>query len=206
MPVREISARPRGRMSSTKASTFSLAPVSSKTKLLTLVSTTRARKGFGDAQGFDAAVTGGNHFDQCHFAGDVRAFARQVGDFVDGNKAVELRLDLFDDHGRAAGDHVDAALVAVGIDGCHGQAIDIIASAGKQADDAREHAGLVLSRARRSSRTESLPPPSDEHQPFISNARDIGVMLGGRGSFRCARRRTGSSGSNSHRARLQCRQ
>ncbi len=63
---------------------------------------------------------------------------------MDWNHAVKLGFDLFD-HRRSSsgydGDTGQMALV-VGFGNC--QAVDVIATAGKQADDAGQHASLVI--------------------------------------------------------------
>ena len=63
---------------------------------------------------------------------------------MDGHDAAELRDDLLDDLRRAGGDHGDARAVPLMVHLRDRQALDVVAAPGKEADDAREHAGLVV--------------------------------------------------------------
>src|SRR5581483_2889232 len=83
----------------------------------------------GDAQRLDTLFTGADHFDQCHFTCDVWPFAREGGDAMHRHQAVELRLDLLDDHFGAGGYDVDARAVAVAFHRGDGKAVDVIATA-----------------------------------------------------------------------------
>src|SRR4051794_3390846 len=74
----------------------------------------------------------------------MRAFVGQVADPVDRHQPVELVLDLLDDHAGAAGDDGDARNLLFRIDLRHGQALDVVATAGEQADDTGQHARLVI--------------------------------------------------------------
>ncbi len=76
IPVRETSARPRSRIRSMKASSFSDAPVSSKTKLPSRGVDDPGAERIGDAQRLDPLLAGADHLHQRHFARDVRAFHR----------------------------------------------------------------------------------------------------------------------------------
>ena len=79
-----------------------------------------------------------------HVAREMRAFLRKIGNLVHRHQPVELRLDLLDHHFGARGDDVDAAAAALVLNRGHRQALDVVAAAGEQADDARQHAGLVF--------------------------------------------------------------
>jgi hypothetical protein len=57
---------------------------------------------------------------------------------------LELRLDLVDHLRGAGGDDGDAAAVAGVVDLGHGQAVDVVAAPREEADDAGQHAGLVV--------------------------------------------------------------
>ena len=63
---------------------------------------------------------------------------------VDRHEPVELLLDLLDHHRRAGGDDGDARQVRAVLGLRHRQALDVVAAAGKQADDAGQHARLVF--------------------------------------------------------------
>ena len=98
----------------------------------------------GDAHGLDALFAGADDFHQCQFTGNVGSVHGQVGDAMHRDQPVELGLDLFDHHAGAGRDDVDAAMQAGGIDRRDRQAVDVVAATRKQADDAREDAGLVV--------------------------------------------------------------
>lgn len=95
-------------------------------------------------------------FDEGEFAGEVWAFAGEVGDAVDRDEAVELGFDLVDHQFGAGGDDGDAAFAAVVFDRGDGEAVDIVAAAGEQADDAGEDAGFVFDEHGDGSRAEGL--------------------------------------------------
>ena len=97
-----------------------------------------------DSQRFDPLLAGGDDFDERELALDVGAFATQVGDLVDRHQAIELRLDLLDDHGRAQGHQIDAGESLAALDLGDGQALDIVAAPGEEADDPRQNPRLVL--------------------------------------------------------------
>ncbi len=78
---------------------------------------------------------------QRHFAFQRRAFDGEVGDAVHRHQALQLVLDLLDDHRRAGGHDGDAREVLRGIDLGHRQALDVVAAAREQADDAGEDTG-----------------------------------------------------------------
>src|SRR3954470_16924922 len=98
----------------------------------------------GDAQALDPAVAGPGNLDQRQFTLDMRAFVVQLAHPVDRYQPVQLVLDLLDDHAGAAGHDGDARHLLLGIDLGHGQAFDIVATAGKQADDTGQNARLVI--------------------------------------------------------------
>src|SRR4051794_22558243 len=98
----------------------------------------------GDAQALDPALSRPGNLDQRQFALDMRAFVGQVAHPVDRHQPVELVLDLLDDHAGAAGHDGDARHLLLGIDLRDGEAFDVVATAGEQADDAGEHARLIV--------------------------------------------------------------
>jgi hypothetical protein len=65
-------------------------------------------------------------------------------DIVDRHQTSELGLDLLDHRGCAGGDDGDAREVAQLVGLGHGQALDIVAAPGEQADDAGQHTGFVV--------------------------------------------------------------
>ncbi len=200
---------PSGIRSDRRRPSFSVLPVISKTKLPVVASTTRARKASA-RRSASARRCRCEHLDQRHLAGDVRALAGEVGDAVDRHQAVELRLDLLDHHLGARRHDVDAAAAALVVDRRHGQAVDVVAAAGEQPDDAGEHAGLVLDQDGDGCGTIGADrwrghggDPSDQDHPLVG---DLGRTAGHarrRGSSRCARRRSGSSGTRSPSGRRQ---
>src|SRR6185312_8517437 len=98
----------------------------------------------GQPQGFDALLAGARHLDERQLALDMGALVGQVAHDVDGHQARELRLDLLDDHARARGHDGDARQAILGVDLGHGQALDVVAAARKQSDDARQDARLIV--------------------------------------------------------------
>ena len=60
------------------------------------------------------------------------------------HQPIELVLDLLDHHRRAAGDDGDAREMLLVLGLGDGERVDVVAAAGEQADDARQHAGLVV--------------------------------------------------------------
>src|SRR4029077_1830328 len=68
----------------------------------------------------------------------------EVAHRVYRHEAPQLRLDLLDDHGRAGGHHGDAREALLAVDLGYGEALDVVAAAGEQADHAGEYAGLVV--------------------------------------------------------------
>ena len=108
-PVRATSTRPSGRIRAMKASTFSGAPVSSKTKLSSVVSTTLARKTSASAHRLDPLLAGAGDLDQRELALHRRALDGQVVHVVDRHEPAELGLDLLDHRRRAGGHDGDAA-------------------------------------------------------------------------------------------------
>ena len=87
---------------------------------------------------------GADHLDQRHLARDVRAFRGQVGTRCTGTSRSSCALICSITISRAGGDDVDARAAALVIDRRDGQAVDVVAAAGEQADDARQDAGLVV--------------------------------------------------------------
>ncbi len=72
------------------------------------------------------------------------------------HQSVELVLDLLDHHRRAGGDDGNKRQVLGVLGFRHRQRVDIVAAAGEQADDAREHARLVVDQHRQSVRDVTL--------------------------------------------------
>src|SRR4051812_18749242 len=105
-------------------------------------------KRVGDAQRLDAYLAGADNLYQRHLAGDVRALARQVGHAMHRYEAIELRLDLLDDHFRAGRHDVDPRAGPAAFHRRHCEAVDVIAAAGEQADDAGQDARLVFDQDR----------------------------------------------------------
>ena len=67
---------------------------------------------------------------------------------VNRHDTAQLRLDLLDHLRGAGGDHGDAAEVSGVIDFGDGQAFDVVAAAGEQADDTGQNAGFVFNQQR----------------------------------------------------------
>src|SRR5208282_1446597 len=101
-------------------------------------------EGVGEAERLHAVIAGAAHLDHGEFALDRRARRRQVDDAVHRHQAVKLVLDLLEHHGRAAGHDGDAREMLFVLGLGDGERVDIVTAAGKQPDDAREHAGLVV--------------------------------------------------------------
>src|SRR5690606_6659584 len=89
-----------------------------------------------DPQRFHAGFAAPSDLDQRELAADIRPFVGQVGNRADRHQPTELRLDLLDDHARAGGHDGDAGKPVLWIDLGHRQALDIVATAGEQPDDA----------------------------------------------------------------------
>ena len=121
------------------------APVSSNTKLSAVVSMTRARK-------MSATRSASTRSAPAPF--DLRPAParappppgrrRRPATLRDLHHPLELRLDLRQDAGRAAGDDGDARGVGRVVGLGHRQALDIVAARGEQADHAVQHARLVV--------------------------------------------------------------
>jgi hypothetical protein len=74
---------------------------------------------------------------------------RQVDHPVHRHDALELVLDLFQHMRRAARHDGDARQMLLVLGLRDRQAVDIVAATGKQADDARQHARLVVDQHRK---------------------------------------------------------
>ena len=130
------------------------APVSSKMKCSVLASTTLGAKRFGQPQRFDPRISRPGDLDQSEFTRDRLVLTkfpcpeRQIDDAMDRHDALELMADLLQHMWRAARDDGDARqmLVMLGLGDC--QALDVVAAAGKQPDDTRQHARLVVNQHR----------------------------------------------------------
>ena len=79
-----------------------------------------------------------------HLALDKRALVGQIVDLVHRHQARQLRLDLFDDHPRAGRHDGDPRQAVLAVDLGDGKAFDIVAAPGKQPDDARQDARLIV--------------------------------------------------------------
>ena len=101
-------------------------------------------EGVGQAQSLDAALACACHFHQRHFALDAGRVARQVHNLMNRHKPFKLRLDLLNHHRRRRGDNGDARRMSRIVHLGHRQALDIIAAARKQPDNARENPRLVV--------------------------------------------------------------
>src|SRR3546814_5979236 len=92
----------------------------------------------GDAQAFDALLAAAGYLDQGEFAGDMRPLYGQVVHIVHRHQAAELSLDMLDHGGRARGDTGDARQMGGVSHLGDVQVLDIVPTAGKQADYAGE--------------------------------------------------------------------
>ena len=150
MPVRQTSIRPSGFMIATNWSIFDDLPVISKMKCSIVASTTLAWKASARRSVSARLLAAAGDLDQRHFALDrpfLAEFAgphRQIDDAVNRHDALELRLDLLQHLRRAARDDGDARQMRLMLGLRDRQALDIVAAAGEQADDAGKHARLVV--------------------------------------------------------------
>src|SRR5665213_1942433 len=98
---------------------------------------------FREPQRLDPVVVAGGDLDHRQFALDRAAAQREIGDFADRDQTLQLVADLLD-RLRRAGGHDGYAREMLGMgDFGDGQALDVVAAAGKQPDDAGKHARLV---------------------------------------------------------------
>ena len=79
----------------------------------------------------------------------MRAECGEVADALYGDDLAELCFDLFENIGCSAGHDGDAGILFFVVGFGDGEAFDVIAAAGKQADDAREDAGLIVANDRK---------------------------------------------------------
>ena len=99
---------------------------------------------FGNAQRLNARVALACNFHQREFALDAAAGIADIDYLCDGDEAEQLLLDLLEHVIGAGGDDSDARLVRVAVDLGDRQRLDVVATGGEQADDAGEHARLVV--------------------------------------------------------------
>ena len=147
-PVRATSIRPSGRIRPTKALSLVVLPTISKTNDSLVEIDDAGAEDVGDAQRFHSLLAVAADLDQRQFALDMRAVDGEIAHPVHRHQPVELRLDLIDDHRRAGGDDGDARDVAAGIDLGDGEALDVVAAPGEQADHPGEDARLVVDQDR----------------------------------------------------------
>ena len=96
----------------------------------------------------DPVLAGAGDLEHPQLALDAWPFNGQIVHTVNRYDPPKLGLDLLD-HGRcAAGDDGDTRPMTFVIDFGDSQAVDIIAPARKQTDDARQHAGLIFDQNR----------------------------------------------------------
>src|SRR3954471_2461608 len=140
-------------------------------------------------QRLDAMLALSANLDHCKLALDRAFRQRHVDDAIHRDHAVELMLDLLDHHRRARRDDGDAREMLLALGLRDREALDVVAAPREQADDAREHAGLVL----------------HEHRKRVRLVRVVAFLdeIGGCGLVHCrplhsrryavARRATGAS-------------
>src|SRR5690606_26324790 len=96
------------------------------------------------AQRLDPLLALADHFHKRHFTLDARPVGGEVRDFMHRHETVELRLDLLDHHGGAAGDDGDARQVGLLVDTGHRQPLNALSAHREQADHPRQHAELII--------------------------------------------------------------
>ena len=87
---------------------------------------------------------GADDFDHRQLPRQMRSLPAQIRQAMHWHQAVELGLDLLDHHLGSGSDDVDAAARAGFVHRGHGEAVDVVAPAGEQPDDAGQDASLVL--------------------------------------------------------------
>jgi hypothetical protein len=98
----------------------------------------------GDAQGLHPLVAGPGDLDQRQLALDEIADLGQVADPAHRDQAFQLGADLVQHLRRPRGDDGDPRQVAFHVDLGDGEAFDVVAASGEQADDPGQHARLVV--------------------------------------------------------------
>ena len=121
------------------------APVISNTKLVCVVSTTRARKISRDAHRFDPLARRCRQPSPAPFRARCPALAVvQLVTRCTGTRRRSCASICSITSRRAGGDDGDARGVRGVIDFGHRQAFDVVAATGEQPDDARQHARLIV--------------------------------------------------------------
>ena len=143
-----------------------------------------------------------------HLPFDAWLLRRDVHDPVHWNEASELRFDLLDHGGRSRGHNRNARGMRRPVGFRDGEAFDVIAAAGEQTDDARQHAGLIVDRDHDGVGfdvrvfLDHVHSDVDMAKPLFCLLRKPRALLRNpKESSRHAPRRTGSWDSNSHAGR-----
>src|SRR5262245_2970338 len=110
----------------------------------------------GEPQGFNTVLPLPFHLDHRELALDRVAGKGHIDNVMHRNEPVQLILDLLDHHRRAGGYDRDQREMLPVLGLRHGQRLDIVAAAGKQADHACKHAGLVINQYRKRMRLRFL--------------------------------------------------
>ena len=114
-----------------------------------MASITVARKASAKPKRLDPVLAVAGDLDQRQLALERPALRGEVGDRMDRHQALKLVLDLGQHHRRAGGHDGDPRQV-LGVLGLRdGQALDVVAAAGEQADDPGQHARLVVDEDRK---------------------------------------------------------
>ena len=155
-------------MMAMNCSILATAPVISKMKVLGVGVDHLGAKGLGEAQRLDAVVAGSRDLDQRQLARQRLVLSefpgphRKIDDPMNRHDAFELMLDLLQHMRRTARHHGDARQVLLVLGLGDGEALDVVAAAGKQADDAGKHARLVVDQNRQRMGFGSLGFTGDE--------------------------------------------
>ncbi len=104
----------------------------------------------GEPQRLHPVLALAAHLDHGELALEMRARDGHVDHAVHRHQPLELVLDLLDHHGRAARHDGDARQVLGMLGLGDRERVDIVAAPREQADDARQHAGLVVDQHRQS--------------------------------------------------------
>src|SRR5690606_14316799 len=140
----------------------------------------------GEPQRFHPVVACAAHLDQCKLPlqrallPSLPGAERQIHHAMDRHDALELVLDLLTYVRRTARNNGDARKMPLVLGLRHGEAVDVVAAPGKEADDAREYPGLVVYEHGERARLGGLGFPGDEiggacrlelgvHERFSSN-------------------------------------
>ena len=146
--MRETSTSPIGRMSSTKSSILRGAPVSSKMKLSMVASITFARKASARRIASTRFSTLALDLDHRQFPLDRAHGQGQVVHRVNGNQPLELVADLLNNLRCTGGDNGDARKMGLVRNLRDGQTFDFVPASREHADDAGEHARLIVDQNR----------------------------------------------------------